>query len=98
MDKALTAVAQAEPEVFRTSHFGTVRKAVICSALLLTAESVLAPSEFTFQRRVGYTSGDQWEPVLAADAHAHIYILFPLWPHSSMSGLHRSDHGPVDQQ
>jgi hypothetical protein len=46
---------------------------------MLTAECVLAASEFTFQRRVGYTSGDQWEPVLAADARAHIYILFPQY-------------------
>jgi hypothetical protein len=65
--------------VFRTSHFGIVRKAVICSALMLTGECVLAASEFTFQRRVGYTSGDQWEPVLATDARAHIYILFPQY-------------------
>jgi len=65
--------------VFRTSHFGTVRKAVICSVLMLGAECVLAASEFTFQRRVGYSSGDQWEPVLAADARAHIYILFPQY-------------------
>jgi hypothetical protein len=65
--------------VFRTSHFGTVRKAVTCTALILTAELVLAASEFTFQRRVGYTSGDQWEPVLAADVRAHIYILFPQY-------------------
>ena len=46
---------------------------------MLTTECVLATSEFTFQRRVGYASGDQWEPVLASDAHAHIYILFPQY-------------------
>jgi hypothetical protein len=78
MGKALAA-AQGESVLFRTSHFGTVRKAVICSALMPTAEGVLAASEFTFQRRVGYTSGDQWEPVLAADARAHIYIFFPQY-------------------
>ena len=65
--------------VFRTSHFGIVRKVLICSSLMLIAECVLAASEFTLQRRVGYTSGDQWEPVLAADARAHIYILFPQY-------------------
>ncbi|MGB8115630.1 MAG: hypothetical protein WCF22_17740, partial [Candidatus Sulfotelmatobacter sp.] len=79
MGKALTALAQAESVVFTTSHFGAVRKAVICFALMLTAECVLAASEFTPQRRVGYTSGDQWEPALAADAHAHIYIFFPQY-------------------
>lgn len=65
--------------LFRTSHFGIVRKVLICSSLMLIAECVLAASEFTLQRRVGYTSGDQWEPVLAADARAHIYILFPQY-------------------
>jgi hypothetical protein len=79
MGKALTALAQGESVVFTTSHFGAVRKAVICSALMLTAECVLAASEFTLQRRVGYTSGDQWEPALAADARAHIYIFFPQY-------------------
>ena len=56
-----------------------VGKAVICAALVLTAECVLAASEFTSQRRVGYISGDQWEPVLAADGNTHIYILFPQY-------------------
>jgi hypothetical protein len=65
--------------VFRNSHFRAVRIALIGIALMATAECVLAASEFTVQRRVGYTSGDQWEPVLAADAHAHIYILFPQY-------------------
>jgi len=64
---------------FGTSQFQTVRKAVICAVLMLTADCVLAASEFTLQRRVGYTSGDQWEPALAADARAHIYILFPQY-------------------
>lgn len=65
--------------LFRTSHFGIVKKVLIRSSLMLIAECVLAVSEFTLQRRVGYTSGDQWEPVLAADARAHIYILFPQY-------------------
>jgi len=64
---------------FGTSQFRTVRKAVICVVLMLTAECLLAASEFTLQRRVGYTSGDQWEPALAADARGHIYILFPQY-------------------
>ena len=65
--------------VFRTSHFGTVQKFAIYFVLTLTAEAALAASEFTPQHRLGYTSGDQWEPALAADARSHIYILFPQY-------------------
>ena len=46
--------------------------------LVLTANA-LADSSFTSQRRLGYDQGDQWEPVLATDAHGHIYILFPQY-------------------
>jgi hypothetical protein len=46
---------------------------------LAAAQAVAAASNFTPQRRVGYTTGDQWEPALAADGHGHIYILFPQY-------------------
>jgi hypothetical protein len=42
-------------------------------------KAALAASGFTPQSRLGYTSGDQWEPALATDAHGHIYILFPQY-------------------
>jgi hypothetical protein len=31
---------------------------------------------FTPQARLGFTSGDQWEPAIAADASGHVYILY----------------------
>ena len=46
---------------------------------LATVQAALAVANFTPQRRVGYTTGDQWEPALAADGHGHIYILFPQY-------------------
>ena len=50
---------------------------------LATAQAAIAAangtSNFSPQRRVGYTIGDQWEPALAADGHGHIYILFPQY-------------------
>lgn len=70
--------------VLRTSHFGLVQKLAICLVLALSAKAALAASGFTPQHRLGNTSGDQWEPALAADAHGHIYILFP-------------QYGPVEQ-
>jgi hypothetical protein len=46
---------------------------------LATAQAALAVSNFTPQHRVGYATGDQWEPAMAADGHGHIYILFPQY-------------------
>jgi hypothetical protein len=64
---------------FTTSRFGTVQKLAICLVLTLITKAALAASGFPTQRRLGYTSGDQWEPALATDAHGHIYILFPQY-------------------
>jgi BNR repeat-like domain len=36
-----------------------------------------APGQFSAQKRLGLTAGDQWEPALAADAAGHIYVLYP---------------------
>ena len=46
---------------------------------LATARAALAVPNFTPQQRVGYTTGDQWEPAMAADGRGHIYILFPQY-------------------
>jgi hypothetical protein len=35
-----------------------------------------AAGGFTPQTRLGFTSGDQWEPAIAADASGHVYILY----------------------
>src|SRR5271156_5522356 len=47
--------------------------------LLASAQAVFAAGVFTPQRRVGYTTGDQWEPAMAADGHGHVYILYPQY-------------------
>ena len=36
-----------------------------------------AAPQFTAQARVGLTTGDQWEPAVAADGSGHIYVLYP---------------------
>jgi hypothetical protein len=46
---------------------------------LATAQAAWAVPNFTSPRRVGYNTGDQWEPALAADAYGHLYILFPQY-------------------
>jgi hypothetical protein len=62
--------------VLGTSRFRVVQTLAFCLLLILTAKTALAASGFTPQRRLGYSTGDQWEPALATDAHGHIYILF----------------------
>lgn len=38
-----------------------------------------AMAQFSPQARLGYHSGDQWEPAMAADAHGHVYVLYPQY-------------------
>lgn len=63
-----------------SSRARRVSKFAVCLLLALaTAQAALAVSNFTPQQRVGYTTGDQWEPAMAADGRGHIYILFPQY-------------------
>ncbi len=64
--------------VFGTSRARSVQNLALCLVLTL-AHAAAAASGFAPQHRVGYTSGDQWEPALAADGRGHIYILFPQY-------------------
>jgi hypothetical protein len=46
---------------------------------LLWSGTALAVSGFAPQQRLGYQTGDQWEPAMAADGHGHIYVLYPQY-------------------
>ncbi|MBI3475437.1 MAG: exo-alpha-sialidase [Acidobacteria bacterium] len=46
---------------------------VLAAASLASA----APGQFSVQKRIGLTTGDQWEPALSADGVGHIYVLYP---------------------
>ena len=68
------------PVNFRTSRSMTQKSAIsFVFVLILTGSFAAADSGFTLQRRLGYHFGDQWEPAATADAHGHIYILFPQY-------------------
>ncbi len=58
---------------------GAPKLALFSLLALACAQAALAASGFSPQRRVGYFSGDQWEPALAADKSGHVYILFPQY-------------------
>lgn len=45
----------------------------------LTIPLSAAPGGFTPQTRLGFTSGDQWEPSIAADRFGHVYVLYPQY-------------------
>jgi hypothetical protein len=36
-------------------------------------------SGFTPPTRIGYHTGDQWEPAIAADGRGHVYVLYPQY-------------------
>ncbi len=53
---------------------------VLCAFFLALVPALLADNTgFTPQARLGFTVGDQWEPAIAADGFAHIYILYPQY-------------------
>src|ERR1700757_4169593 len=53
--------------------------ALLALALMMMVPAALAVSEFSPQVRLGYHTGDQWEPAMAADAHGHVYVLYPQY-------------------
>jgi len=68
--------------VFPTSQFApkTVQRTVLAVLLFLAASATaLAVSGFAPQLRLGYRTGDQWEPAMAADGHGHVYVLYPQY-------------------
>lgn len=56
-----------------------VQRIVFLALLALTAAQAQAVSTFLPQLRLGYHSGDQWEPAMAADGHGHLYVLYPQY-------------------
>jgi hypothetical protein len=58
----------------------TVPKVALLVLLAVTAsQAALAVSGFEPQTRLGYHTGDQWEPAMAADGRGHIYVLYPQY-------------------
>ena len=54
-----------------------MRSAKLMVLLCALASLAWAAPQFSGQRRVGLTSGDQWEPAVAADGSGRIYVLYP---------------------
>ncbi|HWZ82593.1 MAG TPA: sialidase family protein [Terriglobales bacterium] len=43
----------------------------------LSALAWAAPGQFSVQKRIALTAGDQWEPALSADGAGHLFVLYP---------------------
>ena len=63
----------------KSEPFRAYRLALLVLAALIASQAAMAVSAFEPQRRVGYRTGDQWEPAMAADGHGHIYVLYPQY-------------------
>lgn len=65
------------------SHFqavpGMMRRGWLLFLLMLVGVPAALAASFAPQIRLGYHTGDQWEPAMAADAHGHIYVLYPQY-------------------
>lgn len=69
---------------FPTSQIQALQKLAQKAGFLLlvglfTAGTALAVSGFSDPIRLGYQTGDQWEPAMAADGHGHVYVLYPQY-------------------
>src|SRR4051794_39677092 len=45
--------------------------------LAVAGLAMAAPGEFSVQKRIALTAGDQWEPALSADGAGHLFVLYP---------------------
>ena len=59
---------------------GVVLGEVVAASPVQPARAPSPPrSGFAPQTRLGFTTGDQWEPSIAADRFGHIYVLYPQY-------------------
>jgi hypothetical protein len=50
---------------------------LLLALVLLTSAAWAAAPQFSPQARLGLTTGDQWEPSIAADGSGRVYVLYP---------------------
>jgi hypothetical protein len=64
---------------FRCSNLPFRLALTILLAWAIVPRAYAAKAGFTSQARVGFTVGDQWEPAIATDGFAHLYVLYPQY-------------------
>ncbi len=53
--------------------------ALLWLTLLAIPSASAASPGFSPQSRIGFLTGDQWEPAMAADSSGHVYVLYPQY-------------------
>ena len=61
----------------RSAYSKLVVPKLLVLLFALASVAWAASPQFSAQKRVGLTSGDQWEPAVAADGSGRIYVLYP---------------------
>ena len=59
--------------------FARLRIATFLVLIFALASPAWAAPQFSAQTRVGLTTGDQWEPAIAADGSGRVFILYPQY-------------------
>ncbi|HTS05720.1 MAG TPA: sialidase family protein [Candidatus Eisenbacteria bacterium] len=52
---------------------------LVLACVCASVSAAVAAPDFSTPIRLGYRTGDQWEPSIAADTHGHIYVLYPQY-------------------
>lgn len=68
-----------DAEVKGKRNSGVVDAAVVGAPAAQAVSVAASAAGFAPQTRLGYTSGDQWEPSIAADRFGHVYVLYPQY-------------------
>jgi BNR repeat protein len=72
--------AEFEDEGKGKRRSGQVEAAVVAAPAPQPIRAAALPTAgFAPQTRLGYTTGDQWEPSIAADRSGHVYLLYPQY-------------------
>jgi hypothetical protein len=61
----------------RSAYPKLVLPSLVVLLFALSSVAWAAAPQFSGQKRVGLTGGDQWEPAVAADGSGRIYVLYP---------------------
>src|SRR3972149_5398524 len=67
---------EGERQKSKRRDSGVLEEVVNASAPQLVRTPSISSSGFSPQVRLGYTSGDQWEPAIASDGSGHVYVLY----------------------
>jgi hypothetical protein len=82
----VAAIALTNADVFQSAHSKAKASRTKVRADVVAAQpdaGKIAPAKpssgFSPQTRLGFTSGDQWEPAIATDKNGRVYILYPQY-------------------